>query len=122
MTDFKEADIDRAVRQVILAMNAHQWTAVGYLAEAAEACLPNHLSAAEELRLERLVLMDDPKNKIYPMPIYAEGRDETFVGRIRRDESVTNGISMWVVSDNVRKGAALNSIQIAEILIAEYLN
>ena len=60
MTDFKEADIDRAVRQVILAMNAHQWTAVGYLAEAAEACLPNHLSAAEELRLERLVLMDDP--------------------------------------------------------------
>ena len=64
-----------------------------------------------------VVLMDDPKNKIYPMPIYAEGKDDTFVGRIRRDESVTNGISMWVVSDNIRKGAALNAIQIAEILI-----
>jgi len=43
-----------------------------------------------------VVLMDDPKNKVYPMPICAEGKDETFVGRIRRDESVTNGISMWV--------------------------
>jgi aspartate-semialdehyde dehydrogenase len=61
--------------------------------------------------------MDDPKNKVYPMPIYAEGKDETFVGRIRQDDSVANGISMWVVSDNIRKGAALNAIQIAEILI-----
>jgi aspartate-semialdehyde dehydrogenase len=60
--------------------------------------------------------MDDPKNKIYPMPIHAEGKDETFVGRIRRDDTVPNGISMWVVSDNIRKGAALNAVQIAEIL------
>ena len=51
------------------------------------------------------------------MPIYAEGKDETFVGRIRQDESIKNGISMWVVSDNIRKGAALNAVQIAEILI-----
>jgi aspartate-semialdehyde dehydrogenase len=51
------------------------------------------------------------------MPIYAEGKDETFVGRIRQDESIANGISMWVVSDNIRKGAALNAVQIAEILI-----
>jgi aspartate-semialdehyde dehydrogenase len=63
-----------------------------------------------------VVLMDDPKNKIYPMPIHAEGKDETFVGRIRRDDTVPNGISMWVVSDNIRKGAALNAVQIAEIL------
>lgn len=62
-------------------------------------------------------VVDDPANKEYPMPIYAEGKDETFVGRIRQDESVANGISMWVVSDNIRKGAALNAIQIAEDLI-----
>ncbi|MDP2912930.1 MAG: Asd/ArgC dimerization domain-containing protein, partial [Candidatus Omnitrophota bacterium] len=53
----------------------------------------------------------------YPMPISAEGKDDTFVGRIRRDESIKNGISMWVVSDNIRKGAALNAIQLAERLI-----
>ena len=61
-------------------------------------------------------LMDNPSKGLYPMPIDAEGRDETFVGRIRQDESIKNGISMWVVSDNIRKGAALNAIQIAEIL------
>jgi len=62
-------------------------------------------------------VIDDPKEGLYPMPSDAEGRDETFVGRIRRDDSVKNGISMWVVSDNIRKGAALNAIQIAEELI-----
>jgi aspartate-semialdehyde dehydrogenase len=62
-------------------------------------------------------LVDDPAKRLYPMPVDAEGRDETFVGRIRRDESVKNGLSMWVVSDNIRKGAALNAIQIAEELI-----
>ena len=64
-----------------------------------------------------VIVLDDPSNKLYPMPIYAEGKDETFVGRIREDRSVKNGISMWVVSDNIRKGAALNAVQIAEILI-----
>lgn len=64
-----------------------------------------------------VTVIDDPKNKRYPMPIYAEGKDDTFVGRIRQDESVKNGISMWVVSDNIRKGAALNAVQIAEVLI-----
>ena len=64
-----------------------------------------------------VIVVDDPENKVYPMPIYAEGKDETFVGRIRQDESIKNGISMWVVSDNIRKGAALNAVQIAEILI-----
>jgi aspartate-semialdehyde dehydrogenase len=55
------------------------------------------------------------------LAIYAAGRDETFVGRIREDESIPNGINMWIVSDNIRKGAALNAVQIAEILAAEYL-
>jgi aspartate-semialdehyde dehydrogenase len=50
------------------------------------------------------------------MPVGAEGKDDTFVGRIRQDDSVKNGISMWVVADNIRKGAALNAIQIAELL------
>jgi len=62
-------------------------------------------------------VVDDPEKKVYPMPIDAEGKDETLVGRIRRDESVANGLSMWVVADNIRKGAALNAIQIAEELI-----
>jgi len=62
-------------------------------------------------------VVDEPEKKRYPMPLDAEGRDDTFVGRIRQDESVKNGISMWVVSDNIRKGAALNAVQIAEELI-----
>jgi len=64
-----------------------------------------------------LKVLDDPKRNIYPMPLEAEGRDETFVGRVRVDESVRNGLNLWVVSDNLRKGAALNAIQIAELLI-----
>jgi len=68
-------------------------------------------------KAEGVTLIDDPKNRKYPMPIFAEGKDDTFVGRIRKDDSVKNGISMWVVSDNIRKGAALNAIQIAERLI-----
>ncbi len=81
-----------------------------------------HITAKEARKIlskaPGVVVIDDPENKSYPMPIYAEGRDETFVGRIRQDESVKNGISMWVVSDNIRKGAALNAVQIAEILIS----
>ncbi len=66
-------------------------------------------------------VIDDPKNLGYPTPIEASGKDETFIGRIRRDESVENGLNLWVVSDNLRKGAALNAVQIAEILIRDYL-
>ncbi|MGB2630833.1 MAG: aspartate-semialdehyde dehydrogenase [Candidatus Omnitrophota bacterium] len=62
-------------------------------------------------------VVDDPAGSKYPMPIFVEGRDEVFVGRIREDESVENGLNMWVVADNLRKGAALNAIQIAEHLI-----
>ena len=68
-----------------------------------------------------IVVQDDPANNIYPMPINATGRDEVFVGRIRRDESVESGVNLWVVADNIRKGAATNTVQIAEKLI-EYLD
>lgn len=64
-----------------------------------------------------IILQDDPENNVYPMPIYASGKDETFVGRVRRDESVESGINMWVVADNIRKGAATNAVQIAQELI-----
>jgi aspartate-semialdehyde dehydrogenase len=66
-------------------------------------------------------VVDDPKTYKYPMPTYAAGKDETFVGRIRDDESIANGINMWIVSDNIRKGAALNAVQIAELLVKKYL-
>lgn len=66
-------------------------------------------------------LWDDPAQKHYPMPILAAGGDQTWVGRIREDSSVENGLNMWVVADNLRKGAALNAIQIAEILCSKYL-
>ncbi len=66
-------------------------------------------------------VVDNPREKQYPLAIDAAGRDETLVGRIREDESIPNGINMWVVSDNIRKGAALNAVQIAEILIRKYL-
>ncbi|UCH12153.1 MAG: aspartate-semialdehyde dehydrogenase [Candidatus Omnitrophota bacterium] len=62
-------------------------------------------------------VIDNPKESSYPAPIDAEGKDEVFVGRIRKDPFVKNGLWMWVVSDNLRKGAALNAIQIAELLI-----
>lgn len=64
-----------------------------------------------------IVLMDDPSRNLYPMPKDVEGRDETFVGRVRRDAFVKNGLWLWVVADNLRKGAATNAVQIAETLI-----
>jgi aspartate-semialdehyde dehydrogenase len=65
-----------------------------------------------------VVVVDDPANARYPMPIEAEGKDEVFVGRIRRDESQPNSLNLWIVSDNLRKGAATNAVQIAEYLVA----
>ncbi|WP_456463709.1 aspartate-semialdehyde dehydrogenase [Persephonella sp.] len=64
-----------------------------------------------------VILEDDPKNNVYPMPIEVAGKDEVFVGRIRKDLAFENGLSMWVVADNLRKGAATNAVQIAELLI-----
>lgn len=66
-------------------------------------------------------VVDDPQSNVYPLPIDAAGNDLTYVGRIRDDESIANGINMWVVADNIRKGAATNTVQIAEILAADYL-
>ena len=64
-----------------------------------------------------LILVDDPSCNLYPMPITATGHDEVFVGRIRRDYSVESGINIWVVADNIRKGAASNAVQIVEKLM-----
>ena len=68
-----------------------------------------------------IVVIDDPGAKKYPLQIEAAGRDEVFVGRIREDESIAHGLNLWVVADNLRKGAATNAVQIAEILAKEYL-
>ena len=63
-----------------------------------------------------VLLYDDPAHQIYPMPLEVAGKDEVYVGRIREDESISNGLNLWVVADNLRKGAALNAVQIAEHL------
>jgi aspartate-semialdehyde dehydrogenase len=66
-----------------------------------------------------IILKDDVKNLEYPTPIDAAGKDEVFVGRIRRDFSLDHGLNLWVVADNIRKGAASNAVQIAECIINE---
>jgi len=68
-----------------------------------------------------VTVQDDPANNIYPMPLFAWGKDDVFVGRIRRDFSVENGLNFWCVSDNIRKGAATNAVQIAEYLLNKHL-
>ncbi|PKM79317.1 MAG: aspartate-semialdehyde dehydrogenase [Firmicutes bacterium HGW-Firmicutes-13] len=68
-----------------------------------------------------IIVIDNPDELLYPMPFDCDGKDEVFVGRIRKDESVENGLNIWVVSDNIRKGAATNSIQIAECVIEKGL-
>lgn len=70
---------------------------------------------------EGVVVEDDVKNNIYPMPINAHGKDEVFVGRIRRDETQPNSLNMWIVADNLRKGAATNAVQIAEYVMEHSL-
>ena len=65
--------------------------------------------------------MDDIDNNIYPMPIHAEGKDDVFVGRIRRDFSQEKSLNIWIVADNLRKGAATNTIQIAEYMVINNL-
>ena len=64
-----------------------------------------------------IIVKDDVQNGVYPMPICADGKDGTYIGRIRRDNSVENGLNMWVVADNLRKGAATNAVQIAELFL-----
>jgi len=68
-----------------------------------------------------VTVADDPASGVYPLQVEAAEEDDVFVGRIRRDDTVANGINMWVVSDNLRKGAALNAVQIAEVLVRDYI-
>ena len=68
-----------------------------------------------------ITVQDNPETNTYPMPVYAHDKDDVFVGRIRRDESIANTLNMWVVTDNLRKGAATNAIQIAEHIVAHVL-
>jgi len=68
-----------------------------------------------------VVVMDKPDQEIYPMPFHSQGKDAVFVGRIRRDDSAPNSLNMWIVSDNLRKGAATNAVQIAEYLVENNL-
>jgi len=70
---------------------------------------------------EGIVVEDDVQNNVYPMPINAHGKDEVFVGRIRRDETQPNTLNMWIVADNLRKGAATNAVQIAEYVMEHSL-
>ena len=72
-------------------------------------------------RAPGVTVVDDPSKLLYPLAVNAAGKDDTFVGRIREDDSIANGINLWIVSDNLRKGAALNAVQIAEVLIKDYL-
>ncbi len=84
-----------------------------------------YISAADVRKLLETApgvkVVDNVSEKAYPMPIDAAGQDLTLVGRIRQDESVANGINMWIAADNIRKGAATNAVQIAEILAQKYL-
>jgi aspartate-semialdehyde dehydrogenase len=66
-------------------------------------------------------VMDDPANNVYPMPLFAAGKDDCYVGRIREDDSAENCLNLWVCGDQLRKGAALNAVQIAEVLAQKYL-
>jgi len=81
--------------------------------ETKEAIEPEDVRALLE-RARGVVVEDDPGNRIYPTPLHVAGRDEVYVGRIRKDMSSDRGIALWIVSDNLRKGAALNAVQIAE--------
>ena len=80
---------------------------------------PYDLDEARALmaKMPGVVIQDNPEENVYPMPLYAWGKDEVFVGRIRRDPSVENGLNLWCVSDNLRKGAATNAVQIAQVLL-----
>ena len=68
-----------------------------------------------------VVLQDDPAHNVYLMPLFAEGKDEVFVGRVRRDESQARTLNLWVVADNLRKGAATNAVQIAQWVQAHFI-
>ncbi len=84
-----------------------------------ETCRPFEIAQINQMMASSpgIVVVDEPFANKYPMPLYAADKDGVFVGRIRRDESIANGLNMWIVADNLRKGAATNAIQIASLLI-----
>ncbi|MAC96251.1 MAG: aspartate-semialdehyde dehydrogenase [Flavobacteriales bacterium] len=98
---------------------------MGGHAESINLSLKNSFEVAEIKELlsktKGIVVKDNPANAEYPMPLYSKDKDEVFVGRIRRDESQENGLNLWIVADNLRKGAATNTIQIAEYLLEKGL-
>lgn len=98
---------------------------VGGHSEAVNIAFENDFDLAEVRKLLHdtlgVVLKDDTETFAYPMPKYAEGKDDVFVGRIRRDESQENTLNLWIVADNLRKGAATNAVQIANLLLAKGL-
>ncbi len=98
---------------------------VGGHSEAVNIEFENDFELADVRRLlhnqSGITLKDDPTTNSYPMPKYAEGKDDVFVGRIRRDESQANTLNLWIVADNLRKGAATNAVQIAKLLIEKGL-
>jgi aspartate-semialdehyde dehydrogenase len=99
--------------------------AIGGHAEAVNAEFHSDYSLSEVrdtlVNTPGIIVQDNPKNNFYPMPINAKGRDEVFVGRLRRDESQPNTLNMWIVADNLRKGAATNAVQIAEFMMEKSL-
>lgn len=98
---------------------------IGGHSEAVNVEFKNDFDLSEVVELltnaEGVIVQDDPKNFVYPMPLTAHGKDEVFVGRLRRDESQPNTLNMWIVADNLRKGAATNAVQIAEYLMKHEL-
>ena len=95
-------------------------TAVVSVASSAQGYVPSqdNLEAREAFaNAEGVVLMDEPAEKVYPMPLFIAGKDPVYVGRIRKDISRENGLTFWCVADQIKKGAALNAVQIAEWII-----
>jgi len=112
-------------RSIALTATAVRIPVVGGHSESVNLEFENEFELAEVKQLlvqtEGIEVVDDPTNNLYPMPLTAKGKDAVFVGRIRRDESQPKSLNLWIVSDNLRKGAATNAIQIAEYLVANNL-
>jgi aspartate-semialdehyde dehydrogenase len=112
-------------RSIAVTATAVRIPVVGGHSEAINVEFRNDFDLADVRKLlnetEGVTVQDNPDTNTYPMPIYAAGKDDVFVGRIRRDFSQENTLNMWVVSDNLRKGAATNAVQIAEYLLANGL-
>jgi len=119
LSDETKKILDPAIK---LTATAVRVPVVGGHSEAVNIEFENDFDLAEVRKLLHdtpgVVVKDDPDTFSYPMPKYAEGKDDVFVGRIRRDESQENTLNLWIVADNLRKGAATNAVQIAQLIVA----